>query len=1273
MADSRVKIIFDSDSSSLVKVRGEVSEIVKAFKELNAVSVGGSAAVAKGYGKVAEIIGEVSRRHKKSSDDSVELEKKRAQAAVDAQRMIADGTKKFAELRAEYEKKSLDEVRQAIHQYEQDFRVISSQQASTKDKLILQNLAAEKKAVSATLQLYRSLEKDKIGRTFSEQLERQHLQLANFVTGLESKKNSELRALRSQLEQEVKASQARLVLIVTDSERKQTQEAIEGAEARLKAVKVAQAERGAGSFKASFSNSFAPSAGAGNLKASMGAAMGMAAQTVVPMGGVTSSLAALGPKGMAAAAAIGATTLAIKESVGAAMDYETALADLQAITGLSSEQTAKLGDDARDLAVKFGTSATDIVETSKLLVSALGPELAKNGPLMKQATNDVLTLAKASGLSAQDASRAITTTLGQYQLGAEETTRIANVLAKAAQVGNAEVPDLADGMKVAGTVAKQFGVSVEESAAALEVLAASEIKGAEGGTGFRNVMLKTAAGSKEAEEALKGMGLTFQDINPEKVGLAKGMETLKAGFDNIKDPVERASAAKRIFGMENIAAANALMSNVPLLKQFTKEVTGSNAAQEQASIKMSTLSERFNQWGAILSDVALSIGNFLMPAIHGLMDAAETIAPILVTAIKIAFIPLRLAFEAIAFAGGLVWEAISAIVNAIAELGRWVIDAVTSVGNFAVSFLGLENAIKSVVKWLTDAYNSIKDVVNAVGDFLGLTGDEPKKVEVQATVTTTTTSATVPDAPTETLPTPTDGKGKGKSKKQLRKEAFEEELSETENHYKDLHRDIELKVAKGVYTEEQGKLLVLRNEIAKNLSLREVAKEHAEKHADIRQDATDKAKDFDLKYAQASANLAKQTNDTLEKIEKDAREKRLAEREAMRKRLLAAIELDTEAELHAQELKHIAEQSSEQTHQERIYQIKRQALLKQVALMGVMSKEGIEALAEIRKLDRDRQIEVAKDITDTHKEEEEKKKTFLVDATNFTTNFLKADGQQRKEMVVNLIQEELTKFVTAQAVRLATKQATDAAEIASTTTAVATGAAIQDAAIATTTATTVGAMGTIGAAATPAATAVSVATLGGGAASGIGALLAALAAAVAAFAIPQMFSEGGPVQGPGTETSDSIPARLSRNEFVVRASSVKNIGVETLEYINERGKLPGYVMGGLVGGAKGSPRPRRDSGYVWHINDDIHVAQPRKDSGYVWHINDDHIRNSKMLSGMISSPRGGGSSGDTSALLSKLDSLEKAFAQKEYISTIDQYRFKLSSEVERLNRKEKVY
>lgn len=67
---------------------------------------------------------------------------------------------------------------------------------------------------------------------------------------------------------------------------------------------------------------------------------------------------------------------------------------------------------------------------------------------------------------------------------------------------------------------------------------------------------------------------------------------------------------------------------------------------------------------------------------------------------------------------------------------------------------------------------------------------------------------------------------------------------------------------------------------------------------------------------------------------------------------------------------------------------------------------------------------------------------------------------------------------------------------------------------------------------------------------------AGLQIAQAATAGSVAFATGGLVRGPGTGTSDSIPARLSDYEYVVKASSVQKIGASNLDYINRTGQLP---------------------------------------------------------------------------------------------------------------------
>ncbi|MCW0216618.1 MAG: transglycosylase SLT domain-containing protein [Pseudonocardia sp.] len=69
----------------------------------------------------------------------------------------------------------------------------------------------------------------------------------------------------------------------------------------------------------------------------------------------------------------------------------------------------------------------------------------------------------------------------------------------------------------------------------------------------------------------------------------------------------------------------------------------------------------------------------------------------------------------------------------------------------------------------------------------------------------------------------------------------------------------------------------------------------------------------------------------------------------------------------------------------------------------------------------------------------------------------------------------------------------------------------------------------------------------------------------------RQYATGGYITGPGTATSDSILARLSRGEYVVRAAAVNRVGVATLDRLNRTGMVPGlpaFADGGVVGSAQ---------------------------------------------------------------------------------------------------------
>ena len=303
-----------------------------------------------------------------------------------------------------------------------------------------------------------------------------------------------------------------------------------------------------------------------------------------------------------------------------AMKFEDQLADLSAIAGIQGEGLTKLGDVARKQSMEFGVDAAQNVESFKLLLSQLGPDLANSSEAMDILARNVNTLSKASGLDAVQSTNALTTAVNQFGVsfadpiaGAKEMTRMMNVMAAGAKEGGAEIPDLAASLKESGAAASSTGVSFEETTAALEVMSTRALKGSEAGTQLKNILLKMASDQGPAATKMREYGIDVSKVTDQNASLA---DRLKALGPILKDTGKMSA----VFGTENTTGALALGQQIDKMVEYQIKIVGTSTATEMAAIKMNTLSERINRAKAALQDIALTVGNLVLPALAWMGD-----------------------------------------------------------------------------------------------------------------------------------------------------------------------------------------------------------------------------------------------------------------------------------------------------------------------------------------------------------------------------------------------------------------------------------------------------------------------------------------------------------------------------------------------------------------------------------------------------------------------------------------------------------------------------
>lgn len=228
--------------------------------------------------------------------------------------------------------------------------------------------------------------------------------------------------------------------------------------------------------------------------------------------GAKKALAALGVAGGLAALAS-----QFKQVMSVGMDWTNNMNTLTAVTGASADQLKRAGDVARALGNDISLPATSANDAASAMT-----ELAKGGFTVQQAMDAAkgsLQLAAAAGISATDAATIQSQALQAFGLTAADASKMSDTLANAANASSAEITDVAQAMQQAGTVANQFGLSAEDTAASIALLANNGIKGSDAGTLLKSSLLALTDQGKPAQGAIKELGLTVYDAQGRFVGM----------------------------------------------------------------------------------------------------------------------------------------------------------------------------------------------------------------------------------------------------------------------------------------------------------------------------------------------------------------------------------------------------------------------------------------------------------------------------------------------------------------------------------------------------------------------------------------------------------------------------------------------------------------------------------------------------------------------------------------------------------------------------------
>ncbi len=318
------------------------------------------------------------------------------------------------------------------------------------------------------------------------------------------------------------------------------------------------------------------------------------------------------PLSAAAAAGLGA-------SVKLAADFDSQMSKVQAISGASADDMVELSAKAREMGATTKFSASEAGAAMEYMAMA-GWKTAD----MTSGISGVMNLAAASGEDLALVSDILTDGLTAFGLTAEDSGKMADVLAAASSNANTNVSMMGETFKYAGPVAGALGYDIEDVAIATGLMANAGIKGSQAGTAMRGMLTRLAKPTKESKTAMNALNISLTDAEGNMLPFMTVIERLREKFGYLTE-AEAAQYAAMLAGQNGMSGLLAIVnaSDADFEKLTTAVTTSNGAAQQMADTMQDNLNGRLTVLKSSVEEAGISLGTALMPAIEKVTEKVQ--------------------------------------------------------------------------------------------------------------------------------------------------------------------------------------------------------------------------------------------------------------------------------------------------------------------------------------------------------------------------------------------------------------------------------------------------------------------------------------------------------------------------------------------------------------------------------------------------------------------------------------------------------------------------
>lgn len=236
--------------------------------------------------------------------------------------------------------------------------------------------------------------------------------------------------------------------------------------------------------------------------------------------------------------------------------FEKSMSNVAALSGASGAEYDKLANKAREMGAATMYSASQAADALSYMALA-----GWDTEQMVEGLEPVLNLAAASDMDLAEASDIVTDYITAFGLSVADASKFTDQMAYAMANSNTNTEQLGEAYKNCAATAGSLGYSVEDTTAALMVMANAGVKGGEAGTGLSTIMTRLATDTKDCASELEEYGVHVYDAQGNMQSLSSILTGVGEVWETLTDK-EQASLAKMIAGTSQYSKFQTIMTGL---------------------------------------------------------------------------------------------------------------------------------------------------------------------------------------------------------------------------------------------------------------------------------------------------------------------------------------------------------------------------------------------------------------------------------------------------------------------------------------------------------------------------------------------------------------------------------------------------------------------------------------------------------------------------------------------------------------------------------------